>query len=123
MQRGRVNLVEIDLLRKGSWTVLVGSNLLPESLRTPYRICVWRQWRPMVLEFYHAPLRERLPAIRVPLRESDHDVVLDIQALIDGSYLHGRYERTNYNPDPDPPWKGDYAEWADAILREKGLRK
>jgi len=36
------------------------------------------------------PLRQRLPAIRVPLRETDADVPLDLQALIEQVYRHGR---------------------------------
>ncbi|NUQ65238.1 MAG: DUF4058 family protein [Pirellulales bacterium] len=123
LQRGRVNLVEIDLLRAGRWTVLAARDWLPERLREPYHISVFRSWRPLSLEFYHAPLRQRLPAIRVPLRQGDPDVALDIQALTDRSYQFGRYERTDYARDPKPPLTGDDAVWADALLREKGLRE
>jgi len=122
LQRGGVSLVEIDLLRAGLWTVLVSCDRLPKRLQTPYRVSVFRSWRPFSLEFYHAPLRERLPAIRVPLRAGDPDVALDIQALIDRSYQFGRYERTNYAADPQPPLTGDDAAWADALLREQGRR-
>jgi hypothetical protein len=118
-----VSLVEIDLLRGGRWTVLVPRDRLPKRLHPPYRVSVYRSWRPFSLEFYHAPLRERLPAIRVPLRQGDPDVALDLQALIDRSYQFGRYERTNYSAQPEPPFTGDDAAWADALLREKGLRK
>jgi hypothetical protein len=122
LQRGRVSLVEVDLLRAGRWTVLAGRDRLPKRLHKPYRISVFRSWRPLSLEFYHAPLRERLPAIRVPLRRGDPDVALDLQALIDRSYQFGRYERTNYSEAPKPPLSGDDDAWADALLREKGLR-
>jgi hypothetical protein len=122
LQRGGVSLVEIDLLRDGLWTVLVSCDRLPEHLQTPYRVSVFRSWRPLSLEFYHAPLRERLPAIRVPLRAGDPDVAIDIQALIDRSYQFGRYERTNYAEEPQPALTGDDAAWADALLREKGRR-
>lgn len=123
IRQARVNLVEIDLLRAGNWTVLAGRHFVRNSQASPYRICVWRYWRPGSIEFYHAPLCERLPAIRVPLRQQDADVVLDLQALIDRSYRFGRYESTNYCVDPDPPLKGKDAEWADTLLREKGLRQ
>jgi hypothetical protein len=122
MQRARVSLVEIDLLRAGRWTVLAARDWLPERLHEPYRISVFRSWRPLSLEFYHAPLRQRLPAIRVPLRQGDPDVALDIQALIERSYQFGRYDRTDYSKDPEPPLTGDDAAWAVALLREKGLR-
>jgi len=123
LQRGHVSLVEIDLLRGGRWTVLTSRDLLPKRLHTPYRISVFRSWRPLSLEYYPAPLRERLPAIRVPLRKGDPDVALDLQDLIDRSYQFGRYERTNYSAEPEPALTGDDAEWADALLREKGLRQ
>ena len=123
IQQSDVNLVEIDLLRAGNWTVLAGRDLLPKELQTPYRICVWRHWRPLAIEYYHAPQRERLPAIRLPLREQDKDVALDLQALIDRSYRYGRYEGTDYSADPEPPLAGEDADWANALLREHGLRK
>jgi Protein of unknown function (DUF4058) len=37
------------------------------------------------------PLRQRLPAIRVPLPRSDPDVALDLQGLTDQCYERGRY--------------------------------
>ena len=122
-QCGQVSLVEIDLLRGGTWTVLAPEDKLPEPMRSPYRISVWRQWRPVSLEFYHAPLRKRLPAIRIPLRDSDSDVALDLQALIDRAYRFGRYERTDYSVDPAGPLANDDATWLDALLREQGVRR
>jgi hypothetical protein len=122
-QQARVNLVEIDLLRAGRWTVLAAQDWLPERLHEPYRVSVYRSWRPLPLEFYHAPLRQRLPAIRVPLRKGDPDVALDLQSLVDRSYQFGRYEHTNYSEDPKPPFTADDAVWADALLCEKGLRQ
>ncbi len=123
IQAAEVNLVEIDLLRSGNWTVMTREKAVPEAKRSPYRVSVWRPGHPTTFEFYHATLRERLPAIRVPLRESDREVVLDLQALIDRSYRFGRYENTDYSVDADPPLEGADAEWAASLLREKGLRK
>ena len=47
-------------------------------------------------EIYPLPLAERLPAIRVPLRQSDADVSLDLQALIDQCYENGGYDTIDY---------------------------
>ena len=118
-----VSLVEIDLLRGGDWTVLAPKELLSPTMRSPYRICVWSSWSPSAIEFYHAPLRQRLPAIRVPLRDTDPHVVLDIQALIDRAYKFGRYDRTDYSIDPLGTLADDDASWLDALLREQGKRK
>jgi hypothetical protein len=45
-----------------------------------------------VLEYYPLPLRERLPPIPIPLRPTDPDVVLDLQAVVDTAYDRGRYD-------------------------------
>jgi Protein of unknown function (DUF4058) len=67
-------------------------------------------------------LRERLPVIRVPLRESDADVPLDLQALIAHVYRHGRYDDIDYAVPPVPPLDGTDAVWADELLRSAGKR-
>lgn len=116
------NLVEIDLLRAGGYVLAAPSNQLPESHLEPYRACVVRATRPSVAEVYRFPLRERLPAIRIPLRLTDPDVYLDLQSLLDQAYEDGDYATINYRRDPDPPLTGEDAEWADRLLREKGVR-
>ena len=69
------------------------------------------------------PLRERLPSIRIPLREKDLDVRLDLQVLIDQAYRNGRYHSINYQVAPEPPLEGADAAWADALLRQAGKRQ
>lgn len=118
-----VNLVEIDLLRGGQRAQAVPEDRVPASHRTPYRVCVWRASRPLSAELYRVPLREPLPAVRVPLRESDGDAVLELQPLLNRAYQNGDYDDTNYDLDPVPPLSSDDAAWAVQILREKGLRK
>jgi hypothetical protein len=72
---------------------------------------------------YRASLRERLPIIRIPLRETDADARLDIQELIDKAYENGGYDlEIDYRVDPFPPLQGDDADWADALLRQQGRR-
>lgn len=119
--RGGVNLVEIDLLRVGPYVLAAPEEDMPVEYRRPYRICVTRM-HPRRREAYRAPLRERLPIIRIPLRAGDPDVLLDIQALVDRSYEAGGYDDTDYRVEPVPPFEGDDASWADALLREAGRR-
>jgi hypothetical protein len=64
---GGTNLVEIDLIRQVGWALTVPEIHLSEKYRYPYRICVVRAYQPELAECYAAPLRERLPAIRIPL--------------------------------------------------------
>ena len=123
LQAGRVSLVEIDLLRAGGRVLPFSLALLPSSYRTAYQACVRRGWEPEEAEVYALPLRERLPAIRIPLRPNDSDVALDLQALIDLCYRNGSYEGDiDYSADPDPPLNSSDARWAAALLRKKRFR-
>lgn len=120
-----ISLVEVDLLRGGRRVPIVPEGQIPETHRTPYAVTVRRGWgpdAPNAIELYRAPLRERLPGIRVPLREADRDVPLDLQAVIAQAYRNGRYHQLDYRGKPDPPLDSADAAWADALLREKGRR-
>lgn len=67
-------------------------------------------------------LRERLSVIRIPLRESDRDVSLDLQTLIDQCYHNGRYDSIDHSLEPVPPLEPEDAVWADELLRAEGRR-
>jgi hypothetical protein len=122
-QKGSVNFVEIDLLRAGRWVLMVPDYLVPASHRAPYRVCVYRAGDDALGEIYKVPLRERLPVIRIPLRETDEDVALDLQALIDQCYRNGGYdEDIDYQTEPEPPLDAHDVRWADALLRKQGRR-
>jgi hypothetical protein len=121
---GKVSLVEIDLLRAGQSVLSVAPRRLPLSHRTPYRIVVRRGWTPLQAEVYAVPLRERLPAISVPLRATDADVPFDLQPLLDRCYDNGGYQDDiDYEVEPDPTLAPEDAAWTDALLREKGHRR
>lgn len=110
---GKVNLVEIDLLRDGERVTDIPLWKIPTSHRTPYRVVVHRVKRPLEVELYRVPLRERLPVIGVPLRESDPDAPLDLQELIERCYRNGRYGSTlDYSQAPEPPLGPEDAAWA-----------
>jgi hypothetical protein len=123
LKEGAVSLVEIDLLRDGQRVLSVPQARIPSSHRTPYQICVHRGWKPETYEFYRVPLRGRLPTFSLPLREKDRDVPLDLQRLIDQCHENGAYDDIDYTCDPVPPLEPQDAAWADALLREKGLRR
>ena len=119
---GGVNLVEIDLLRAGNHVVSVPLANIAERARTPYLICVFRASKPEQREIYSLPLRERLPAVRIPLRPNDADVALDLQPLVDQCYERGRYWMADYHRDPAPQLDQQDARWLDELLRSRGLR-
>jgi len=117
-----VNSVEIDLLRAGENVVAVGPEDLAPEDRTPYRACVRRAVRRQTIETYPISLRGPLPTIRIPLRETDADVPLNLQSIIEQCYANAGYDDIDYTAPPLPPLEGDDARWADELLREKGLR-
>jgi len=118
-----VSLVEIDLLRSGERVLSVRPEMLPPSHRTAYQVCVRRAADPDFIDVYRITLRERLPAIPIPLRQNDSDLPLDLQPLLEQIYRKGRYRRIiDYGADPESPLDGDDAMWADQLLRSKGIR-
>ena len=52
-------------------------------------------------------LSERLPGIRIPLRQSDSDVPIDLQTVIDQCYENGGYDTIDYRQPPVPPMDPD----------------
>ena len=67
-------------------------------------------------------LRLPLPSIRIPLRPGDADVRLNLQTLVNMTYINGGYEDLDYTRDPIPPLSGPDAEWAVQLLKDAGLR-
>jgi len=110
-------------LRGGGWTLPDRSLLKPiPPGRICHHVCVTRPPRYARHEFYVLPLRERLPAIRVPLRRTDPDVALDLQILVNQCYERGRYERTiDYTKSPLPPLLEEEKIWAKEILSAAGI--
>lgn len=119
----RANLLEIDLLRTGTYTVAVPKAALPTDIDWRYIVCLHRGSRPYEYAVWLNALRNCLPRVEVPLAEGDASVVLDLQAVLNLSYDAGAYDRQIlYTEEADPPLTGDDADWANALLRERGLR-
>ncbi len=116
------SLVEIDLTRSGTRSLAASQTLIPPHRRATYMVCVSRGWKRGWAEIYSTALPQRLPVIRVPLRETDADVVLDLQAILDQCYDKGGYTRIDYRAPPRPPLTPADASWADEWLRRQGVR-
>jgi hypothetical protein len=113
---GGVNLVEIDLVRRGQH-IITGYDRIPDSHRTTYQACV-RRANKAKTEVYAIPLQRALPIIRIPLREGDADARLNLQAILDQTYHNGAYgSRIDYTQPPDPPLGPADAAWAAELLR------
>jgi len=74
-------------------------------------------------EIYPVRLRKAMPSISIPLRETDREVALDLQQLLERCQRHGHYsDDIDYNVDLDPPLDAADAAWADELLRAAGRR-
>jgi hypothetical protein len=119
---GGTNLIEIDLLREGSWVIAAPVDTVPEECLGPYRICVVRASQLDRCEMFPASYRFPLPTIPIPLREQDPEASLNLQALLNRAYDNGRYDDIDYRHQPRPPLPPAEAEWVDEWLKRQGVR-
>ena len=120
-----VHLLEIDLLHEGAHTVFPPLEAL-QRVRSAwdYLVCLHRAgWSGREADVWFIDLADPLPAVLVPLRAPDPDVVVHLQAAFEDAYREGQYHKavdyTQPLPIPLPPEK---QAWVDARLREQGLR-
>lgn len=114
----RTHFVEIDLVRTGK-----PMPVLDCDIEASYRILVSRgDQRPMA-DLYLFNLPDAIPVFPLPLRHGDVEPLVNLQALINGVYERAGYDFViDYSSEPVPPFSESDAAWADALLREKGLR-
>ena len=121
---GRVNVVEIDLIRGGTPITLIPFSWreywLGKGNRLDYEVAVWRTSVSRI-EAYPISLRDKLPAIRIPLRLEDPDVPLALQPLVDECHVNGRYWQLHDLTQLRPRLCPEDEAWAQARLREAGL--
>ena len=115
-----VHLVEIDLLRRGQWTVAIPEALARFGRQFDYIVSVSRAGERGFFEFYPIRLQDRLPRIAIPLAGDDPDAVADLQALLDRVYDRGRHrDLVDYACDPVPPLAPEQAAWARDLLARR----
>lgn len=102
------HLVEFDLLAGGQRIPLLRP--LP---RGDYYAFVTRDDRRPFVDVYGWSVRDRLPAIPVPLRAPDPDVFVDLAAVFATAYDRGRYARSlPYGAPPAAPLAPVDVSWA-----------
>lgn len=117
------NLIEIDLLRRGVHVLAVPESCLERVRPFDYLVCGHRAARRGTYQLYPRTVRQPLPRVGIPLRAEDGEVVLDLQAVFQRCYDSAPYARLlDYRSEPLAPLPPADAAWADALLREKGLR-
>lgn len=108
-----VNLIEIDLIRKGKRRVKH-----PLAQSSHYLVTLLRAGN-IHLNVWAVDIKDKLPRIPVPLKAPDADVVLDLQRAFDELYEEGGYANSiNYRKPPPPPaFSEEEQKWVDGILK------
>ena len=119
-----INLVEIDLTRAGRRRLLAPPVNLPRAATdATYLASVYRSWEKGYSAVYAMPLRSPLAELPVPIRKGEAEPTLVLRPLLDQVYDNANYRYfLAYKEPADPPLRGSEAKWADALLREAGLR-
>ncbi|MEO8350557.1 MAG: DUF4058 family protein [Chthoniobacteraceae bacterium] len=118
----RVNLVEIDLVRRGSFALALTQSNFPAQPLPPYKACIFRGSRSREREVFPIGLREPLPRLPIPLRAEDREAALDLQPLVDRGCVNGAYGARDYERPLEPPLSAEDAAWVEECLRAAGLR-
>ena len=97
--------------------------LLAEPPPASYYVYLSRTERRPFTQIWPVSLRQRLPAVPVPLLSPDPDVVLDLQVAVDACFALVSYERLlDYtSPPPPPPLDTTASEWIASCLEVFGL--
>lgn len=114
-----VHLVEIDLLRVGRHATAIPESYVRNLAGNPtYHISIREFHRPDRIGIYPIPLRNPLPAIRIPLLPGDGTVQADLQPLMNRAWDAGPFrKRVRYAvEDCPPPLADDERTWIGECL-------
>lgn len=115
---GSVNMVEIDLLRRGMpVTAAPPARLRAAAGAFDYHVCVTAVGAHPNHYVYPVLLRDRLPDVPVPLDPELPPVFVGLQDLVNRCYAAGRYGQVvDYGRPCDPPLTPEQAAWAAGVL-------
>jgi hypothetical protein len=106
------NLVEIDLLRRGQRLPTHEPLALAD-----YYAFICRTERLPKVDVYTWTLRDRLPAISVPLASGEPDVSLNLQEAFTKTYDRSGYDYAlDYRRAVEPPLDASVSEWVRTVL-------
>ncbi|MEG4278017.1 DUF4058 family protein [Microcoleus sp. MON1_C1] len=115
----RTHLIEIDLLRRGQKMPVIGNDI-----ESHYSVLVCRGNRRPKADLYAFNVQNPLPAFPLPLRSGDTEPIINLQELFNQIYDIASYDlKIDYrNWEVIPPLSEADTIWADAWLRDRGLR-
>ena len=119
------HFLEIDLLRGEEPTLAPSPAMLAELFGGPYdyALCLHRAGAGNQFEAWTRTVRQALPRFVVPVTGDVPDIVVDLQSLLNRVYQTGAHDKLiNYQDPPEPPLRPFDEDWADTLLKEKGLR-
>lgn len=106
------NLVEIDLLRTGEPTLVMG------GVSSDYRILVSQAAQRPAAELYPFNLRDEIPRFLLPLQQQDEEPILDLNQMLDQVYEDAALGLAiDYTQQPTPPVSEDNFAWIQALNR------
>lgn len=112
------HLVEIDLLRGGQPMPMYGYQETSD-----YRILLSRAERRPQADLLAFGIRQPIPTFRLPLQTGDGEPEVDLNQILHQLYDRAGYDlRIDYREAPEPPLAGHDQAWAEALLRDSGLR-
>jgi hypothetical protein len=112
---GAANLVEIDLLRRGTRMPMLDP--LPNS---PYYLLVGRRHKEALCHVWPATYLRPLPPIPIPLDRPDPDVTLELQPLVETIYRRSRYGLDiDYTGPLEPPLADADRAWLAEQLQKR----
>ena len=115
----KIHWVEIDLLRTGDPSII-----RPPLKPCDYRVMVYRANERPRGRYWPCSLQQPLPVVGIPLKGKDPDIPIDLSAILNTVYENAAYHATiDYRKPPTPPLNADDTKWANALLREKRLRR
>jgi len=111
--KSEAHFLEIDLLRGGR------AMPLRDRPKCDYSVLVSRANARPWAGFWPIRLRERLPAIPIPLRSPDPNAQIDLQEILHCVYDATGYDDFIYAGRPDPPLSTKDSAWARKTLERR----
>lgn len=120
LQEAGVHLVDIDLIRRGKRPVTPPSFTETHPLAKAHYSVMLTRAKANQIELWPIRVQEQLPTIAIPLRPTDQDIPLDLQAVFTAIYDKAGYDLSlDYSQPPPLPAFDDVTQnWVSELLKD-----